>query len=416
MGALAYASYSSEKAQGMFGTLVIALPAEHSGGDVEATFRGKTKVLKTAPTSSFDFSYLAWFVLLTSLPGPLYMLICTRYSDVEHAVTKVTAGYRLVLTYNLIHTGLHAQPSAAANEEATQPFRDLLTTWAENVIKPGSHVQNKVAFMLDHKYTDANLRLNHLKGRDAVLANALMRALLGSGCIFFLANVELVVDGSCEEHYGYGYSSRYDTNFHAIEEEFSRSLVLRLVVTPDGSEVAKGLPIEEDDIVQEDCFARDPDDEEYEGYTGNAGASATHYYRDSCLLILPKSRLVDLLFTPAQAGKVNVDSWIGSMLQEYEQSPSPTARDDIQRLCSLVLASMADGGEKVQDWRIFSAPQRTGFANDTLGQVIKASCLLQDPKLFEDAAKLTTGPHTTSVLETLGTAISRADFVKWQKG
>jgi hypothetical protein len=66
-GALAYASYSSEKAQGMFGTLVIALPAEHSGGDVEATFRGKTKVLKTAPTSSFDFSYLAWFVLLTSL-------------------------------------------------------------------------------------------------------------------------------------------------------------------------------------------------------------------------------------------------------------------------------------------------------------------------------------------------------------
>jgi hypothetical protein len=216
----------------MFGTLVIALPAEHSGGDVEATFRGKTKVLETAPTSSFDFSYLAWFVLLTSLPGPLYMLICTRYSDVEHAVTKVTAGYRLVLTYNLIYTGLHTQPSAAANEEATQPFQDLLMTWAENVKKPGSHVQNKVAFMLDHKYTDANLRLNHLKGRDAVLANALMRALPGSECIFFLANVELVVDGGCEESDGYGYSSSYDTNFHAIEEEISRSLVLRLVVTP----------------------------------------------------------------------------------------------------------------------------------------------------------------------------------------
>jgi hypothetical protein len=104
------------------------------------------------------------------------------------------------------------------------------------------------------------------------------------------------------------------------------------------------------------------------------------------------------------------------MLREYEQSPSPTARDDIQRLCSLVLASMANGGEKVQHRRIFSAPKQTGFANDTLGQVIKASCLLQDPKLFEDAAKLTKGPHTTSVLETLGTAISRADFVKWQKG
>ena len=399
----------------MFGTLVIALPAEHSGGDVEATFLGKSKVLKTAPTSSFDFSYLAWFVLLTSLPGPLYMLMCSRYSDVEHAVTKVTAGHRLVLTYNLIHTGLHTQPSAAANEEAAKPLRDVLVTWAENVIKPGSHVQNKVAFVLEHKYTDANLRLNHLKGRDAALANALMRALLDSECIFFLANVELVVDGGCEEHYGYGYSSRYHTNFHAIEEEYSRSLVLRLVVTPDGSEVAKGLPIEEDDIVQEDCFARDPDDEEYEGYTGNAGASATHYYRDSCLLILPKSRIANLLFTPGQ-GKVNVDGWIYSMLREYEQSQSPTARDDIQQLCSLVLTSMAKGGETVQDRRTFSTSKRTSFDNGTLGQVVKASCLLQDPKLFEDAAKLTKGPHTTSVLETLGTAISRADFVKWQKG
>src|SRR5437763_13566571 len=124
----------------MFGTLVIALPAEHSGGDVEATFLGKSKVLKTAPTSSFDFSYLAWFVLLTSLPGPLYMLMCSRYSDVEHAVTKVTAGHRLVLPDNLIHTGLHTQPSAAANEEAAKPLRDVLVTWAENVIKPGSHV------------------------------------------------------------------------------------------------------------------------------------------------------------------------------------------------------------------------------------------------------------------------------------
>jgi hypothetical protein len=139
--------------------------------------------------------------------------------------------------------------SAYLNEEATQPFRDLLITWAKNVIKPGSHVQNKVAFILDHKYTDANLRLNHLKRRDAVLANALMRALLGSECIFFLINVELIMDKSYGEHYGYSYSSRYDTNFHAIEEEFSRSLVLRFMVTLNGSEVVKSLLIEEDDII-----------------------------------------------------------------------------------------------------------------------------------------------------------------------
>ena len=45
----------------MFGTLVIALPSEHQGGAVRAAFRGKEKVLETAPSSAFEYSYLAWY-------------------------------------------------------------------------------------------------------------------------------------------------------------------------------------------------------------------------------------------------------------------------------------------------------------------------------------------------------------------
>lgn len=51
---------SSEKAVGMFATLVIALPSEHTGGDVVVSFQGKQKVLQTASSSRLDFSCLAW--------------------------------------------------------------------------------------------------------------------------------------------------------------------------------------------------------------------------------------------------------------------------------------------------------------------------------------------------------------------
>lgn len=53
------------------------------------------------------------------------------------------------------------------------------------------------------------------------------------------------------------------------------------MVDLDGHVLGQGITIQEDDDGQEDPFERDPDDEDYEGYTGNAGASATHWYRDT---------------------------------------------------------------------------------------------------------------------------------------
>lgn len=53
-------SPSSEKAPGMFGTLVIALPSKHEGGAVEVTHAGQTKLFETSKFSEFEASYLAW--------------------------------------------------------------------------------------------------------------------------------------------------------------------------------------------------------------------------------------------------------------------------------------------------------------------------------------------------------------------
>lgn len=54
----------------MFGTLVIALPSSHTGGEVRATFKGQTQILATADSSESGFAYLAWYstTTLQSLP------------------------------------------------------------------------------------------------------------------------------------------------------------------------------------------------------------------------------------------------------------------------------------------------------------------------------------------------------------
>lgn len=49
----------------------------------------------------------------------------------------------------------------------------------------------------------------------------------------------------------------------------------------DDSLIARDISIEEEDIVQEEPFSRDPDKEDFEGYTGNVGALATHFYHDT---------------------------------------------------------------------------------------------------------------------------------------
>ena len=49
---------STEKAPGMFGTLVICLPSEYEGGAVVASHRGVSQVFEAA--CAFDYSYIAW--------------------------------------------------------------------------------------------------------------------------------------------------------------------------------------------------------------------------------------------------------------------------------------------------------------------------------------------------------------------
>lgn len=57
---------SSQKDNNMFGTLVICLPSKHEGGEVTVVHGGREKILRTARTSAYDYSYLCWYVKISS--------------------------------------------------------------------------------------------------------------------------------------------------------------------------------------------------------------------------------------------------------------------------------------------------------------------------------------------------------------
>ena len=162
-------------------------------------------------------------------------------------------------------------------------LKGIISCWARSVETPGTNSPSFLVYKLDHEYTDASLRFQSLKGLDKVKADYLREVCAGTNACFYLASMKHEVMGSCEEGYsGYSRWERHQApGMHTIEEICSQSTELRRMIDLDGSILAREIPIDEADIVQEGPFERDPDTEDFEGYTGNEGASATQFYQDT---------------------------------------------------------------------------------------------------------------------------------------
>ena len=170
-------------------------------------------------------------------------------------------------------------------------LQHIISSWARSVEQPLSKAPHFLAYKLDHEYTDASLKFQSLKGLDKIKAEYLRKVCAEANACFYLASMERTVVGSCEEEYsGYGRWERFRTQkMHTLEEIVEESTELKRMIDLNGSVLAKELPIDEANIVQEGLFDRDPDKEDFEGYTGNEGASATHFYHDTVRITLASS-------------------------------------------------------------------------------------------------------------------------------
>ncbi|RSL53078.1 hypothetical protein CEP54_010572 [Fusarium duplospermum] len=288
-GAMFKAHTDTEKIPGMFGTLVVCLPSTHQGGDVVLRHNGQAHVFSS---SAYPQSCAFW------------------YSDVFHEVLPVTSGYRWVLTYNLALDPAQPRPSASLLSQInTQPLRQALNRWlAED---PEKRENEYFYHVLDHDYTEASISLNALKAHDLIRVQALKEECSKLPVDVYLALLEKMESGSVEycpdpydrrSFYRGGYYGGYDDydddededGFHALDEVFESSHKVLTLVDLDGHTVTKGLELDEDDILQEDAFEDIEGREEYEGYMGNSGPMATHWYRVATVVIAPHDSLPSL--------------------------------------------------------------------------------------------------------------------------
>lgn len=201
---------------------------------------------------------------------------CFRFADVTHEVKPVLLGRRLVLTYNLVHTALGSAELGANSDRGMAKLRLLFSRWKKNLEKDPS-LPTTLAFLFEHQYTSASLCFDSLKGHDRQVTVHLREVCVEYGFCFYLANLERSVSGGCDEYDGYGHG--HSAGFHNLIEEYDKQTSLKRVVELDGSEVARDLEFKEELFIQHEPFkGAEPDDEDYSGFTGNEGVSATHFY------------------------------------------------------------------------------------------------------------------------------------------
>jgi len=237
----------------MFASLIIILPSKFQGGEVHVSHGDNKDIFDVSPSSEFSISALAW------------------YTDVIHEVKPVTSGYRLAISYNLVNTsrGLPA-PHLPDMHSAVSGVQRIFHMWADGEYdQKGS--SGTIAYLLDHQYSDVGLEFATLKGKDGALVSNIQRVAEKEGVCLRLGNLVCRVSGDAGSDNGYG---RRAPRMEMVEDTEYRIEGL-YDLEGDLAKLKHPIRLREDlDLIPKDPFeGEDPDDEDFEGYTGNVSPS-----------------------------------------------------------------------------------------------------------------------------------------------
>ena len=247
----------------MFASLIIVLPSKFEGGEVHVSHGDDKDTFNISPSSEFTTSALAW------------------YTDVTHEVKPVTSGYRLAIAYNLVNASPGLPPPHLLDmHSAVTAVQKIFHKWKNGGYR-GRGLSKTIAYLLDHQYSDASLESTALKGRDATLVSNLRGVAEREGICLRLGLLQCEVMGEadpCGE-----YEDPYD-EYEDSDDEDERGRAPKMEMVHETEYSIQGLYDLEGDLVKESISLdpesnmipkdpgfedEDPDDEEFEGYTGN---------------------------------------------------------------------------------------------------------------------------------------------------
>lgn len=299
----------TEKASGMFATLIIVLPSLYAGGELRVRHRDREVQLDLRCSEPSEVAFAAF------------------YADCVHEVLPVASGCRLTLVYNLLlrpGKGKSRLPEPPNYETEQTALVDLLQQWAAARESPDDDSPEKLIYPLQHAYTSAALAFDALKGADAAAASILVPAAEQADCDLHLALVSIEESGSAEYTGYYGSRRRRgrpdeEGEDFEVGEIFDRVATLSEWRRPDDSQSELGkFPFEDDELCPPGAFDDlEPDEQHFHEATGNEGASFERTYRRAGLVLWPRGRRLAVL---NQAGLSATLPYLGELAQRWVES------------------------------------------------------------------------------------------------
>lgn len=323
----------SEKAPGMFGTLLIQLPSQHTGGELRIRHGNREVCIDLSATDCSELGFAAF------------------YADCEHEVRPVESGHRLCLVFNLL------REAASDASAGSAPDYDAEVAQAARLIGEAFAAEDaprKLVWLLEHQYSQAELAFEALKGVDAAVAGVLCRAADAAACAAHLGVMHIEESGPAEVHYvpsrRRGYRDDFDDHddidaagvrYEAVEVSESDRYVDHWIAA-DGQVPTFGrLPLADGELLPAGALDDEPPDEDrLLEATGNEGVSFERSYRRAVLCLWPQARQVEVLL---QAGVSEALSALEAMLAA--QGANAAAQDVAERI--------------VADWARHSRPRYT---------------------------------------------------------
>ena len=289
----------TEKTPGMFGTLVVSLPSAHEGGDLVIRHAGAEQAVSLTGDEPSEVAWAAF------------------YADCEHEVKPVTKGYRVCLVYNLIQRG--KKRAALAAPDVSGPAKQAAKLITAAFDGPAAPV--KLAWLLEHQYSPAELSFGTLKNADSARAVVLCAAAELAECDAYLGIVHIEESGGAELSYGFS-SSRYGRGGsrwsrrcseddddgeeagggdYAITDVCDSDEFIDTWIAPDGKRPAYGeVPLGEGELFPAGALdGEKPDKDRVTEATGNEGASYERSYHRAVLVLWPSRAVAAVLL---QAG------------------------------------------------------------------------------------------------------------------
>jgi hypothetical protein len=297
-GGFFLAHRDTEKAAGMFATLVLTLPSRYRGGALRIRHAGREVTLDTTATDPSELSYAAF------------------YADCEHEVLPVRQGNRVCLIYNLIHKRSKGRRGILKASEYEHPITEAAAILDRFLKAPDA--PPKIAWLLDHQYSPAGLSFSALKGSDAAKARVLVQAAARAQCTAYLGIVHIGESGAAEPDDDYFYRSRrdrYEYDEDGDDEEADEDVGFGAATVDDAwqyvdewrdteDRVAEfgRIPIAGGELLPAGALDGEPPDEKrLTEASGNEGATYERSYRRAVLVLWRQNRTADVLL---QAGVV----------------------------------------------------------------------------------------------------------------